>query len=196
MPQLTRLETISLLASLGVDVPAHSKLPDASLNQRLSKALNAAQRLHAAVPNGVIDPSTIPAWDSHREPAGEAVKRVNIQEAAANMAARAQGRQNFVEMGENACMDGRQTLMALGRMYDVGMSGALMQDKAESRGMIMRVRGVPPLCLAWAKEGTYARFSLFTSLMRRHLSSFSSITHKPARVQLQSRGRGCASTKS
>jgi hypothetical protein len=125
-----------------VDVPAHSKLPDASLKQRLSKALNAAQQLHVALSNGVLDPSIIPSWDSRREPAGEAVKRVNIQEAAANMAARAQGRQNFVEMGENACMDARQTLMALGRMWDAGMSGALMQDEAESRGMIMRVRGV------------------------------------------------------
>jgi hypothetical protein len=140
MPSLSRSETISLLASLGVDVPSHSKLPDASLKQRLSKALNATQQLSTVLPRAVLDPSVLQRWDPTRESAHEAVRRSNMMEASANVLARAQGRLNFTELGENPFMDVRQTLMVLGRMWDSGITGALMEDANESRGMILRVR--------------------------------------------------------
>jgi hypothetical protein len=133
---LTRSEYLSLLSSLGVDLPPQTKLSDAALASRLKKALNMAQRLNDVLPHGVFDPSARPAWTRPEGPMQNKLGRNSIDEGLQHMAAR--------ELGLSSALDGsflglRQSLMGMGKAWDEGVPTVMFQDKAQTSAILMRV---------------------------------------------------------
>jgi hypothetical protein len=113
----TRSETLSLLSSLGVEIPPDSKLQDAALASKLKKALNLAQRLSEVMPHGTLDPAAAPPWTASKKLLQDIMGTHSIEEhlqAAENKRGQADVpdplAQPFVGM--------RQSLRGVGKAWD------------------------------------------------------------------------------
>ncbi|KAJ7021435.1 hypothetical protein C8F04DRAFT_1402931 [Mycena alexandri] len=138
---LPREEILRLLSSLGVDLPKKTKLHDAELDNRLSKALDGAQYLSRVVATLPFDPAVYPSWfrDKSNKPILEAIARHNVGEATLIDASERKGINDPFPLYTNAFMDLRQTLMSIGNACDKGMVPFVLQDKGEMSGICMRV---------------------------------------------------------
>ncbi|KAJ7086414.1 hypothetical protein B0H15DRAFT_986576 [Mycena belliarum] len=138
---LPRDEILGLLSSMGVELPRKTKLPDAELDKRLSKALDSAQYLTRVIPTLPLDPSSYPSWfrDKSNKPVLDAIRRHNIGEATMIYESKMKGIDNPVPLYTNAFMDVRQTLMSIGNACDSGMNPIVLQDPGQSSGICMRV---------------------------------------------------------
>ncbi|KAJ7280188.1 hypothetical protein C8J57DRAFT_120655 [Mycena rebaudengoi] len=136
---LPREEILSLLRSMGVDLPRKTKLPDAELDKRLSKALDSAQYLTRVVQTPRLDPTSYPAWPKSNKPILEAIRRHNVGEATFIHNSRLRGNNDPYPLFSNAFMDLRQTLMSIGNACDNGMRPVVIQDEGDTSGICMRV---------------------------------------------------------
>ncbi|KAJ7641530.1 hypothetical protein FB45DRAFT_825812 [Roridomyces roridus] len=139
---LPRTEVLSLLRSLGVDLPRKTKLSDQELDERLSHTLDSAQYITRVVPNPSLDPNAYPSWfrDSSNQPLLKAVARYNIQEASMNLKSRLTGVANPIsELYSNSAMDLRQTLVTIGNGCDTGRFSMVLQDEDRKNGICLRV---------------------------------------------------------
>ncbi|KAJ6524444.1 hypothetical protein DFH09DRAFT_1372184 [Mycena vulgaris] len=141
---LPRKDILSLLSSMGVDLPRKTKLPDAELDKRLSKALDSAQYLTRVIPTPLLDPTSYPSWfrDKSNKPVLEAIRRHNVGEASMIHDSQMKGIANPIPLYTNAFMDVRQTLMSIANACDSGMHPIVLQDPGESSGICMRVLDV------------------------------------------------------
>ncbi|OSC99312.1 hypothetical protein PYCCODRAFT_1460866 [Trametes coccinea BRFM310] len=138
MNPLTRPEIIRSLASMGVDIPPNSKIPDSDLDKRLRATLDAAQdKARFSFP---LDDRTLPRWpvkdpdnpDVPFTPVLEATKRGNYEEAMRNMRRGSQVDELFVD----PFIDLRQTVMALANTLDHGLSWCTIQDPEPNKSAI------------------------------------------------------------
>ncbi|KAJ7688956.1 hypothetical protein B0H17DRAFT_1331915 [Mycena rosella] len=141
---LPREEILVLLSSMGVDLPRRTKLPDAELDKRLSKALDSAQYLTRVVPAPPLDPTSYASWsrDKSNTTVLEGIRRHNVGEATIIHDNKMKGIDNPIPLYSNAFMDVRQTLMSIANACDCGMPPIVLQDPGESSGICMRVLDV------------------------------------------------------
>ncbi|KAJ7485144.1 hypothetical protein B0H11DRAFT_1152028 [Mycena galericulata] len=141
---LPREQILGLLSSMGVDLPRRTKLSDAELDKRLSRALDSTQYLTRVIPKPPLDPATYPSWfrDKSNKPVMEAIRRHNVGEAQMIHDSRMNGVDNPIPLYTNAFMDLRQTLMTIGNACDRGMPPIVLQDTGEASGICMRVLDV------------------------------------------------------
>lgn len=157
--EATRERKLGLLTAMGIELPSSTKLSKAALEQKLKFALDASQSYSKVIGDGLFDPSKLPIWSTNQgKSASEAVRRGNLHEARSNMMARLSGRENAVDLYENAFMDLRQTLMAFGSIWDQGFCFALLQDKDEEYAICVRVS--PQSCSHISYSNTHATSSL------------------------------------
>ncbi|KAI9056703.1 hypothetical protein FKP32DRAFT_1598891 [Trametes sanguinea] len=131
MDPLTRSEIIRSLASMGVDIPPDSKIPDSDLDKRLRAALDAAQdKARFSFP---MDDKTLPRWPV-KDPNNpmtpfssilEATKRGNYEEAMHNMR---RGSDTPEQIWFDPFTDLRQTVMGLANTQDYGLSWCTVVD--------------------------------------------------------------------
>ncbi|KAL6304710.1 hypothetical protein BKA93DRAFT_259435 [Sparassis latifolia] len=62
MEPLSRTEILTILSSMGVELPPSTKLPDEALAKRLKQAINAAQYLTKVIPAPPLNIASVPAW--------------------------------------------------------------------------------------------------------------------------------------
>ncbi|KZT64969.1 hypothetical protein DAEQUDRAFT_565796 [Daedalea quercina L-15889] len=127
MEALTRQETLTILASMGVELPSATKMPDDALQKRLRQALNSAQYISNVLSNPPLDPAALSAWPSGRS-VYDGVRRGNFEEAMQNYQRKLQGKD--VELYKNPMMDARQTLMGITQWWDQGHKWMVLQDPA------------------------------------------------------------------
>ncbi|KAF7361421.1 MYND-type domain-containing protein [Mycena sanguinolenta] len=141
---IAREEILGLLRSMGIELPPKTKLSDAELDKRLSKALDSAQFLTRVVPAPPFDPTIYPPWfrTQSPKPVLEAIRRNNFAEATLVEMSQRRGIDNPFPLYTNAFMDLRQTLMTIGNACDRGMVPLVLQDKEQSSGICMRVLDV------------------------------------------------------
>ncbi|EMD36741.1 hypothetical protein CERSUDRAFT_50971 [Gelatoporia subvermispora B] len=144
MARLTRNELLSALASMGVEIPSHTKLGDDALDKRLRQALGCAESLSRVLPDTPFDPLTLPQWLSRNGSVYEATRRGNMQEAIMNTAAEMRGQQSpFAELYKNVFVDLRQTLLGISQMWDNGVHWCVIQDHvADESAINLRIFGV------------------------------------------------------
>ncbi|KAI0704229.1 hypothetical protein C8T65DRAFT_611445 [Cerioporus squamosus] len=146
MTTLTRSETVSILKSMGLELPADTKLSDENLEKRLRDALNAAQqkdRLPAS-----LDLKSLSSWPtsktepsaSKRKPLLDAVQRGNLGEAAHNYVRKSRVPELYVD----PFMDLRQTIMGLAHFIDQGVTRCVIQDQ-EKENYAINVRVISVL---------------------------------------------------
>ncbi|KAI0658124.1 hypothetical protein C8Q70DRAFT_1045837 [Cubamyces menziesii] len=134
MEPLTRSETLQALASMGIELPPHTRIPDEDLEKRLRLALDAAQEKNRF--SDALKTLDLPQWplikadkiQSNSRPLLEAVRRGNWQEARQNQAAMALGASGAPAIFVDPFMDMRQTLMSLANALDNGFMWCLIQD--------------------------------------------------------------------
>ena len=143
MTTFTRLETVSVLGSLGLELPPNTKLSDEMLEKRLRDALNAAQQKHRLP--ALLDLKSLSPWPtsnsaqppSKKKPLLDAIKRGNIGEAAYNYARGSQKTVLYVD----PFMDLRQTIMGFAYWIDQGVTRCTIQDQEKENCAInVRVR--------------------------------------------------------
>ncbi|KAJ7302330.1 hypothetical protein DFH08DRAFT_1089806 [Mycena albidolilacea] len=141
---LPRKEILSLLSSMGIDLPRKTKLTDAELDKRLSKALDSAQYLARVIPAPPLDPTAYPSWfhNKSNRPILDAIRRHNLAEATLVDESRKRGIENPIPLYTNAFMDLRQSLMTIGDACDNGMKPLILQDAEHTSGICMRVLDV------------------------------------------------------
>ncbi|KAJ7605244.1 hypothetical protein DFH06DRAFT_1020348 [Mycena polygramma] len=142
---LPRAEILVLLTAMGIDLPKKTKLPDAELDKRLSKALDSAQYLTRVLPTPPLNPTSYPSWfdDKSNKLVLEAIMRHNIGEATVIDAIKMRGLDsNPISLYTNPFNDLRQTVMSISNACDNGMRPITLQDKEESSGICMRVLDV------------------------------------------------------
>ena len=132
MSPLTRQETLTILAAIGVELPRATKLPDDALQKRLQQALNGAQSASRVLKGALLDPTSLSQWSG--SPAHGSMSRNNLLEAYQL----SQGME--VPLYENPMLDARQTVMALAKAWDDGLKWALIQDQAQQSAICVRVR--------------------------------------------------------
>ena len=139
MEPLTRQETLTTLAGLGVELPPATKMPVDALQKRLKQALICAQSVSHTLKSPPLDPPTLPEWSSPRS-VYDGVRRGNFQEATENFHAMLRGQ--GVELFKNPVMDARQTLMGIAKAWDEGHRWMVLQDPESERCAInVRVSG-------------------------------------------------------
>ncbi|KAJ7641527.1 hypothetical protein FB45DRAFT_358999 [Roridomyces roridus] len=138
---LPRAEILSLLSSMGVDLPRKTKLSDEELDKRLSRTLDSTQYLTRVVPKPPLNPDAYASWfqDKSNKPVLKAISRHNMLEANKNYESSLKDKGNPVELYSNPAMDLRQTLMSIGNACDNGMMPVVLQDKDDSSGICLRV---------------------------------------------------------
>ncbi|OSD02564.1 hypothetical protein PYCCODRAFT_1389695 [Trametes coccinea BRFM310] len=139
MEPLTRAEKIKILASMGVDVPENTKVPDDDLEKRLRAALDAAQeKSRFSTP---LDIQTLPRWplitageiNTSSRPLLDAVNRGNIQEIMHNIARGSRKTELYVD----PFLDLRQTMLSLaGNVLDRGLDWCTIQDPEKEKSAI------------------------------------------------------------
>lgn len=143
MEALTRKEILAVLSSMGIDLPPATKLSDEALDKRLKQALIAAQLFSHLKITLPLDPTSLSAWpatkDNKPNSVYNAIRRGNLAEAAANYAAKLQGKDGLSELFVNAVMDLRQTLMSLTNTWDNGYRWCVIQDP-DSENCAINVR--------------------------------------------------------
>ncbi|KAL4244335.1 MYND-type zinc finger protein samB [Abortiporus biennis] len=138
---LDRHEYLSILSSMGVEIPPHSRLPDESLEKRLRQALNASQTVAKLAPDDLIDVAKLRDWPKS-EKVLDAINRTNMYEAMANYTARLQGRDPS-ELYVNPFTDLRQTLLSIANCWDQGQRTIVVQDRnKDSWAINIRVHSV------------------------------------------------------
>ncbi|TFY69765.1 hypothetical protein EVJ58_g251 [Rhodofomes roseus] len=136
MDSLTRQETLTILAGMGVELPPATKLPDEALQKRLRQALNGAQYVSNVLANSPLDLATLSAWPLAHS-VYEGVRRGNLQEAQHNYQAKLQGRET--ELYKNPILDARQTLMGIAKWWDEEHRWMVLQDP-ESEQCAINIR--------------------------------------------------------
>lgn len=132
-------ELLGLLRSIGVELPRKTKLPNTELERRLSKVLDSCQEISRIAPSPPFDPTLYPTWNK-KNCALEAVRRHNFGEATFIHDSKLKGVANPFPLYENAFMDLRQSMMALGNTWDMKRESLIFQDKEQQSGICMRVR--------------------------------------------------------
>jgi hypothetical protein len=135
MLETSRADYLAFLSVLGVELPAQTKLSDAAVQERLKKALDAAQQLSATVSNGSFDPAMHTAWDKAAGPVQPSMSRFSLSEGVTKMSARAQAGDD----SEDPLTDLWQTLLALGRAWDTERPATVIQDTEQSSTLLLRV---------------------------------------------------------
>ncbi|KAI0370797.1 hypothetical protein BV20DRAFT_994690 [Pilatotrama ljubarskyi] len=144
MEPLTRSEILKTLNSMGVEIPANTKLPDETLEKRLRSALDAAQEknrfsdqldLRSLRKWPLLKGGEPQAWDEGRSLL-DAVKRGNMQEARQNHLASLLGADRHNELYVDPFMDLRQTVMSIANVLDQGLSWCIIQDPAHEQHAI------------------------------------------------------------
>ncbi|KAL6304709.1 hypothetical protein BKA93DRAFT_732547 [Sparassis latifolia] len=134
MEPLSRIDTLSVLSSMGIELPATTKLPDEALEKRLEQALYAAQSLAKVIPKVPLHIASVPSWPSCTSGVDEtrsvhdAIRRGNFGEAVACMRARSVGAENAVDLYVNPILDLRQTLMCIAKLWDDGYRCCVVKD--------------------------------------------------------------------
>ena len=147
---LNRSETLQVLKSMGIEIPADTKLSDDALDKRLCAALHAAQyKDHLPSP---FELTRLPSWptkkgdkaDTSARPLFEAVRRGSIQESRQIHAAKMAGGSDVPTLYVDPFTDLRQTLMGLGKFLDDGVRWCVLQDREKKHCAInLRVRRCP-----------------------------------------------------
>ncbi|KAF9262697.1 hypothetical protein L218DRAFT_929193 [Marasmius fiardii PR-910] len=151
----TREEKLSFLASMGVELSPATRLPEEAVDKKLRGVIDAAQYFSSVIDQIPVHPASFPMWHSNEDSLLKAVRRGNVAEAQA--AFKAHGENPF-PLYQNAFMDVRQTLMALGKHLDDGYSEVILQDKGEDYAICMRIlevrkvtEGVPLFVIAYGR---------------------------------------------
>ncbi|PIL28924.1 hypothetical protein GSI_08971 [Ganoderma sinense ZZ0214-1] len=142
----TREEKIRILNTLGVDIPADSKLLDSILEKRLCAALDAAQykdRLPASMniktlrPWPMIESGQGGTTSTRPRPLAKAVQRRTLADARqAGPSLPAAENEETMAIG-NPFEDFRRTIRAIARVLDKGGRWCLLRDDSEDRNKIM-----------------------------------------------------------
>ncbi|RDX40255.1 hypothetical protein OH76DRAFT_1413096 [Lentinus brumalis] len=143
---LSRSETISVLKSMGLELPADTKLSDETLDKRLRDALNAAQQKDGLPAS--LDLRSLSPWPTSKfahskdkkKPLLDAVQRGNIGEAAHNYARKSRVPELYVD----SFMDLRQTIMGFAHFIDQGVMRCVIQDQ-EKENYAINVRVISVL---------------------------------------------------
>ena len=125
---VTRNDLLDLLLSMDIKLPPRTKLPEAELEKRLSKALDAVQYLSRVVPSTPFNPSTHPAWNKSIKTA-DAVTRHTFGEASIVYESKLRGVDDPFPLYENPFTDLRQTLMHMTKAWDEGRDTFIFKDK-------------------------------------------------------------------
>lgn len=144
---LTRIETLRVLSCMGIDLPAHTKLPDDALEKRLRQALNASQVLLTVTSSPVLDILSFSRRPSNKkQTVFDAIGRASMAEYGAIMAKRAMGLSTVDPLRVDPFDDVRQTVMHLAKNWDEGYKVLLVTDpqqsEAEKVPINIRVRSV------------------------------------------------------
>ncbi|KAF9019614.1 hypothetical protein BDZ89DRAFT_959052 [Hymenopellis radicata] len=124
----SRKDLLGLLKSMGVELPANTKLVDDLLDQKLGNALTAAQKLSPLVPDpSHIDPSKLPLWKT--TPAFQAMSRTSPNEAMKRFNS---PNSDPFPLYTNTWMDARQTTMHVARNFENGVAVMALKDDYEA----------------------------------------------------------------
>ena len=148
----TRAETIRVLNSLGVDVPADTKLLDDILKKCLNDALDAAQ-YKDRLPEG-MDINSLTPWPLiehgvsavNARPLSEAIARHNLDEAYKLDAKIRAGESIAATPFADPFQDLRETMAGLGQLLDRGLRWVLLQDEKHESAILFRVRLTRRIC--------------------------------------------------
>ncbi|KAI0752544.1 hypothetical protein C8Q80DRAFT_1302173 [Daedaleopsis nitida] len=176
MDSFTRAELLLALQALGVDVPAHTKIPDGALQTRLRDALEAAQYKDHFPPS--LDLRTLPEWPvstpanptAKKGPLLDAFRRGNWDEVrqAVEGVLPDEGRNPFTEL--------RIAFKTMAHFLDTGSKWWIVQDPADAKRTI-NIRVVTALQI---DENTPALVALYRHFDRSTAAQSSSWVREQA----------------
>jgi hypothetical protein len=136
---IPREDVLVLLATMGVELLANTKIPDDGLNKMLLQALDAAQRFTDLVKTTPLNPSNHPNWKS-KIPLLEAVSRGNLTEAYQNaMSGTNTPDRPTSTAKQDTFKEVRQILLGLSAHYDQGRRDFVLLDAVGEWCIIIRV---------------------------------------------------------
>ncbi|KAJ7213095.1 hypothetical protein GGX14DRAFT_446280 [Mycena pura] len=136
--ELNRQEIVDLLALVGVEIPARTRLTDEKLDKRLTLVLDSCQYISRVVPNPPLVPSAYPLWNGVK-PLDDAIIRTNADEASLFEKSRAQGIVDPIPMHTNAFRDLRHSLKEIAIYVNKGYSRYAFQDSGMASDIRLKV---------------------------------------------------------
>ncbi|KAG7091272.1 hypothetical protein E1B28_010322 [Marasmius oreades] len=138
---LTRDEKMGLLASMGIELPQTTRLPDDALEKKLRNTIDAAQYFKDVIAKAPIDPATLPLWPlrSSSKSLSQATARGNLGEGL--------GRDGILKSrGDVPSSSYEKTFLALrvivgelAKGMDDGVQSLVLQDEEQSNAILIRV---------------------------------------------------------
>ena len=144
---MSRDEMLKILASMKVQYPDDTKLTSESLAEKLSRAIDMAQRISYLVPNR-IDPSSLSPWESGTNPEEstrkalwESFRQVSIEECENNLMREMMTGERNPPLFSSVFHDIRQTLMHVAYNYESKHRCHifLVEDKDKNHSIVFRV---------------------------------------------------------
>ncbi|KAK7052839.1 hypothetical protein VNI00_004158 [Paramarasmius palmivorus] len=135
--EATREEKLQMLASMGVELPLTTGLPEEDVDKKLRSAVDSAQYFFTLVPSKTLDPKSSPIWK--RKLLRSAVARGSIEETRQEAFAQATLRQAPFPEHERVFMELRDTISGIAHGVDEGHKHFLIQDKDQDSALGLRV---------------------------------------------------------
>ncbi|KAF9262698.1 hypothetical protein L218DRAFT_867173 [Marasmius fiardii PR-910] len=142
--EMTRDEKLGFLASMGIELPSTTRLPDDALDKKLHDTMDAAQYFKDAISKTPVDPKSLPLWPlgsaaSSGSKLWKATVRGNLGEVLGRDGIyRSRSELPFSEY-EKTFMALRVIVGELAKGMDEGDSSLLLQDKEQSSCIFLRV---------------------------------------------------------
>jgi hypothetical protein len=129
---------ISLLNSIGIELPPGTKRPIPKLEARLLEALDASQSINKILPTGsTIDPSSLETFSiggSNDE------ETLTFRMLYATMLGSDTVGETRADDFTNPFQDLKQTILALGQAWERGNTAVVLQDKEQTSAFCVKVR--------------------------------------------------------
>ncbi|KDR81001.1 hypothetical protein GALMADRAFT_1118997 [Galerina marginata CBS 339.88] len=136
---ISREDTLVLLASMGIVLPKDTKLPIEELNKRLGQALDTSQEYSDHIETALVDPWAFPLWPTEKS-LYEATKRGNMTESL--MGSMSQPKKGDLSSKEDTFKEMRQSVLSLAYACDQKIFEIFFMGAEEKWGIFVRILDV------------------------------------------------------
>lgn len=147
MLNVSKETLLDILGSMGVELPSDTTMSAKVLEERLEKAIDAAQFIHTIIPSSKkkneINIGIFPKWGPGDGRIQFTVDRTSWQDALSGLKSALTGFRDIfddsIPEGRDAFVNWRYLLNLLGQAYDAGRPGIILVDGATQSAVLLKV---------------------------------------------------------
>ncbi|KAG8928925.1 hypothetical protein FRC01_005171 [Tulasnella sp. 417] len=150
MLEVSKETLLDILGSMGVELPSDTTMTTDMLQERLERAIDAAQFIRAITPSNKkkneIDIGVLPTWSASDDRVQFAVDRTSWQDTFNGLKSLFKGVRDLFDYsapeGRDAFVSWRYLLNLLGEAYDAGRPGIILVDGETQSAVLIKIHEI------------------------------------------------------